>query len=235
MVSSPELYQLYYLCAFSSLGKPLISFLRKLGLNCTELQHNPAQGTVSTLLFFENVYLELFCFDDNSHLTQSAMTAEFNFFARVKWLEIGASPFGFGLCYLIDHNHFFTHVIEESRTKKTTVTEQPHEFLPINLAYPEEPICCLVPHYVAVRNRLNRVLATAEQNFTQSLGMRQLTRVKLKVSSGRIFTTPLLSLVAQNILDIEYGQHPLLELIFDNGDRQRRLDLRPLLPIVLKY
>ncbi|MDJ0690245.1 MAG: hypothetical protein QNJ41_17255 [Xenococcaceae cyanobacterium MO_188.B32] len=190
---------------------------------------------MSTLLFFENIYLELFCLDDNSHLAQSTMTTEFNFFARVNWLETGASPFGFGLCYLTDHDHFFTHIIEDSRTEKTQVTEQPHGFLPVNLAYPEEPICCVVPHYVAVRNRLSRVLATSEQNLTQSLGIRQLTRVKLKVSSESIFTTPLLSLVTQNILDIEYRQHPLLELIFDHGDRQRRLDLRPLLPIVLKY
>ena len=58
--SSSELYQIYYLFAFSAVGKQLISFLRKLGLNCTEPQSNPAQGTVSTLIFFENVYLEFF-------------------------------------------------------------------------------------------------------------------------------------------------------------------------------
>ena len=234
MISSPELYQIYYICVFSSLGRLLIPFLRKLGLNCTELQNNRAQGTVSTLLFFENIYLELFCLDDNSHLAQSTMTTEFNFFARVNWLETGASPFGFGLCYLTDRDRS-PYNIEESGTEETQVAEQPRGFLPINLAYPEEPICYVVPHYIAVRNRLNRVLATNEQNFTQTLGMRQLTRVKLKVSSGRIFTIPLLSLVAQNILDIEYRKLPFLELTFDNGDRQRRLDLRPLLPIVLKY
>ena len=234
MISSPELYQIYYICVFSSLGRSPIPFLRKLGINCTELQNNRVQGTVSTLLFFENIYLELFCLDDSSHLVQSTMTTEFNFFARVNWLETGASPFGFGLCYLTDRDNS-PYNIEESGTEETQVAEQPHGFLPVNLAYPEEPICCVVPHYVAVRNRLSRVLATSEQNLTQSLGIRQLTHVKLKVSSESIFTTPLLSLVTQNILDIEYRQQPLLELIFDHGDRQRRLDLRSLLPIVLKY
>ena len=51
---SPELDQIHYLFAFSTVGRPLIPFLRKLGLNCTAPQENPAQGTVSTVLFFEN-------------------------------------------------------------------------------------------------------------------------------------------------------------------------------------
>ncbi len=47
--------------------------------------------------------------------------------------------------------------------------------------------------------------------------------------------TSLLSLVAQNILNIEYKKHPLLELTFDNNNRQKCLDLRPLLPMILRY
>ena len=74
-----------------------------------------------------------------------------------------------------------------------------------------------------------------EPIVTQNLGMRQLTRVQVPVSGERIVTTSLLSLVAQNILDIEDKKHPLLELTFEDGNRQKCLDLRPLLPLVLKY
>ena len=209
--------------------------MRRLGLNCTEPQNNPAQKTVSTLIFFENVYLELFWFDENSHLAQSDMMTEFNFFPRVNWLETGSSPFGFGICYQTDQANFFTDTVEAGGTEQMQGYEQPLRLLPGNLANPEEPICYVVPHYVAARNRLKRVLAVAKQTLTQTLGMSQLTHVKLTVSSDRLFTTPLISLSAQNFLEIEYRKPPLLELTFDEGNQQRFLDLRPLMPIILRY
>ena len=233
--SLPELYQIYYLFAFSSVGNPLVLFLRKLGLNCTEPKNNPASRTVSTLIFFENVYLELFWFDDKIDLAQSDLTTEFNFPARVNWLETGASPFGFGLSYPTDNSNFPTSTVEARRTDQTQIPEQLSQFLSSNLANPKEPICYVVPNYVATRNRLDRVFTTIEQMVTQTLGMRQLTHVKLTVIRDCILTPPLASFFAQNLLEIEYGKHPLLELTFDNGNQKRFLDLIPLMPIVLRY
>ena len=239
---SPELYQLDYLVALSSLGRQLVPFLRKLGLNCTEPTKNPAQGTVSTLIFFENVYLELLCFDESGNLAQFDMNGEFNFLARVNWLETGASPFGFGLSYpATNYDNFETATVKEAETDKISIFS----------ANPEEPICYVVPNYVAIGNRLDRVFATVEQIAPQTMGMRQLTHVKLRVLSERVLasdpgeetspkdraslTAPLANLVAQNFLEIEYGKHPLLELTFDHGNQQGFLDLRPLISIVLRY
>ncbi len=233
--SSPELYQIYYLFAFSTVGRPLIGFLRKLGLNCTEPKNNPTHGTVSTLIFFENVYLELFWFEETSHLAQSDMATEFNFLARVNWLETGASPFGLGVSYATDNDNFVAAGVEAIGTHETPISQQLIRFCPINLANPEEPICYFAPDYEAKRNRLNRVLALAEEIMNPSLEMRKLTQVKLRVLSDRVLTTPLVSLSAQKLLDIEQRMHPLLELTFDYGNQQSLLDLRPLIPIVLRY
>ena len=249
--SSPELYQIYYLFAFSTVGRALIPFCRKLGLNCTEPKNHPTPGTVSTLIFFENVYLELFWFEETSHLAQSDINTEFNFLPRVNWLETGASPFGFGLSYATDNDNLVAATVEAIGTNETSISEQLLRFCPINLANPEEPICYFVSDYEAKRNRLNRVWATAEQIMNQTLGMRKLTHVKLRVISDqlslalraprsgslrdRALTTPLVSLCAQNILDIEPRKHPLLELTFDDHNQKRFLDLRPLIPIVLRY
>ena len=232
---SPEIYQIYYLFAFSAVGKQLIPFLRKLGLNCTEPQSNPAQGTVSTLIFFENVYLEIFWLEKASHLTQSEMMREFNFQARVNWLETGAVPFGFGLSYFTGNDNFLPSTVEAIGTDERSISEQLLEFCPINLSNPEEPICYLIPDYEAKRNRLNRVLATAEQIMNPSLEMRKLTHVKLRVISDFVITPPLIDLATQKLLEIEYRKHPLLELTFDDGNQKRFVDLRPLIPIVLRY
>ena len=235
MISSPELYRIYYIFVFSTVGRLLIPFLRRLGLNCTEPQYNRVQGIVSTLIFFDNIYLELFWLDENSHLAQSDLTTEFNFLARFNWLETGASPFGFALFYQTDNGNFLTSTVEAQGRDEVQISDELLRFLPSNLANPDEPICYFVPDYVATNNRLNRILTTTEQILAQTSGMSQLTHVKLRVSSDRLFTSPLASLSSQNFLDIEYRKYPLLELTFDDGNQQRCLDLRPLIPIILRY
>ena len=68
-----------------------------------------------------------------------------------------------------------------------------------------------------------------------SLEMSKLTHVKLRVITDCILATPLVSLGAQNLVDLEYKKHPLLELTFDDGNQNRFMDLRPWSPIVLRY
>ena len=242
--SSPEIYQIYYLFAFSAMGKKLLPFLRTLGLKCTEPQSNPAQGTVSTLIFFENVYLEIFWFEKASHLPQSEMMKEFHFQARVNWVTTGALPFGFGLSYSTrNHDNFVPTNFEASAKAEILISEPLLRFCPINLAKLEEPICYLVPDYEAQRNRLDRYSAIAqrqreliaEEFRNPDLGLRKLTQVKIRVISDHLITPPLLDLAAQNLLEIEYRKHPLLDLTFDDSNQKRFVDLRPLVPIILRY
>ena len=238
---SPESYKIYYLFAFSAVGKQLIPFLRTLGLKCTEPKENPAQGTVSTLIFFENVYLEIFWFEKASHLPQSEMMKEFHFQARVNWVTTGALPFGFGLFYSTrNHDNFVPTNFEASAKAEILISEPLLRFCPINLAKPEEPICYLVPDYEAQRNRLDRYSAIAQRQREEEfrnpdLGLRKLTQVKIRVISDHLITPPLIDLAAQNLLEIEYRKHPLLDLTFDDSNQKRFVDLRPLIPIILRY
>ena len=241
---SPDIYQIYYLFTFSAVGRQLIPFLRKLGLNCTEPNHNLAQGTFSTLIFFENVFLEIFWFESTSHLAESAMMREFNFQARVNWVATGASPFGFSLSYATtNQDNFVPAPVEVMLISESPTSAQLQSFCPINLANPEEPICYFVPDYDAKRNRLNRSLAItqcqreliAEEIRNPGLGMRKLTHLKIRVLGDRILTEPLIDLAAQKLLEIEYRKHPLLDLTFDHGNQKRFVDLRPLIPIILRY
>ena len=232
---SPDSYQIYYLFAFSAVGRQLISFLTKLGLNCTEPKSNPAQGRVSTLIFFENVYLEIVWFEEASHITQSEIMREFNFQPRVNWATTGASPFGFGLSYSTNHDNFVPATVEAIAKDEILMSKPLLGFCPINLAHPEEPICYCVTDYEAQRNRLNRYLAIAEEYRNPGLGMRKLTQVKIRVISDRLITPSSLDLATQKLLEIEYQKHPLLELTFDDGNQQKFVDLRPLIPIVLRF
>ena len=240
----PQLYQIHNIFAFSTVGRLLVPFLRELGLNCTEPLINQPQGIVSTLIFFENVYLELFWLEEKSHPASLNMAERFNFIARSNWLETGTSPFGFTLCHPTHNVNLGTSTVEARKTDRVPLSERLLPFPSEKLARLEEPICQVISDDVAIRDRLNRVLILPDHIVTQTLDMRKLTHVKLRVSSDKFFehgfadrtlTTPLLNLATQNILDIEYRKSPLLELTFDNGNQKRCLDLRPLMPIILRY
>ena len=233
--SFPRLYQIHHLFVFSSVGRLLVPFLRELGLNCTEPQSDRTQGIVSTLIFFENIYLELFWLEEKSYPAQLVMATEFNFTARANWLETGASPFGFSLCCPAENANLFTSTDEIINTDRAPLSGQLPQFPPEKLTRLEEPICKIISDDVAIRDRLNRVLTVSENIVAQPLGVNKLTHVKIRVSSNRTLTTPLIDLATQNILDIEYRKSPLLELTFDDGNQKRYLDLRPLIPIILRY
>ena len=246
--SFPQLYQIHNLFVFSTVGKLLVPFLRELGLNCTEPIINQSQGIVSTLIFFENVYLELFWLEEKSAPTELEMATEFNFIARTNWLQTGASPFGFSLCNLTDNADLSSSNVKVRKEARTTdrapLSEPLLRFSPEKLARLEEPICQIIADDVAIRDRLDKVLVFPECIVTQPLDMKKLTHVKLKVRSHKLFdhdiadhtlTTSLDNLAAQNILDLEYRKTPLLELTFDDGNQTRCLDLRPLIPLVFKY
>lgn len=232
---SPLPSQLYCVYAFSKVGEPLVSFLQGLGLNCSNPQNHQSQGVISTVIFFENVYLELYWFDEKNQPVQSDMTAEFNFIARANWQTTRASPFGLGLCYPADHPKLFNSTTKATKTKRSQRAKQLLPSLSGDLGNFKEVGYHIVSAREAAHRRANKVLATSEQIVHQSLGMRNLTHLKLKRSSDRDLSTTLLTLVQQNLITIEQERYPLLELIFDDGKQKSSLDLRPLMPIVLRY
>ena len=227
--------QIYYLFAFCKVGKPLVAFLRKLGLNCSNPQNNQEQGTVSTLIFFENVYLELFWIDEKSNLTQSEMMAEFNFMVRANWLTTGASPFGLSLSHPTENTNLSTFTIEAIKIAQKQQSEQLIRLLPSKSINFEEPICSIIPNYLATYERLKRFSAIPEQMRTQILDMRKLTQIKLKIKGDRNLSTSVHKLGNLSNLTIESSKFPLLEMIFDDHKQKKYLDLRPLLPIVMRY
>ncbi len=232
--SSPT-YQIHYLCVYSKEGVELISFLGGLGINCTEPQRNIIQGTISTLIFWKNIYLELLWFDEKSHRAFPGMTAEleFNLISRANWHKTKASPFSLGLEYQTENANLSISNIEVINKDRTLASE--NSFLPSNLVNFDEPIYYVFNGYEATKERLNRFLASSQQNVTQALGMEKLTHLKMRLSSDLPLSAPLLDFVQQNILEIEKSKYPLLELTFDDYRQKKSLDLRPLIPIVMKY
>ena len=250
--------QIFYILGFSSEGSTLVPFLRKLGLNCSEPQRDRLTGTSSTLISFENVDLELLWLDEKSKLEQFSLSNAFNFIARANWSKSGASPFGLGIYYpMNDANSFLP-------SQESKLEEPICQVIQDYVATEEKSskILSIVPDNSTLNNHwmveLDKELARREErknNFfsdwqviprsnltpkiepqlTQTLGMSKLTRAKLQISSNRPLSTFFLNLIRENILEIKQGEYPLLEMIFDDRQQQKSLDLRPMVPIVLRY
>ena len=99
------------------------------------------------------------------------------------------------------------------------------------------PALFVVPSYMArdsVANARRRAadpaLATASAH---PLGVHRLTRVRLTLPD-RSRSEAVAALARSGVLDVAPGTEPLLELTFDGGGRGRR-DLRPDLPLILRY
>lgn len=211
-----------------------VSALQEIGLQCShQVVKHLGQEIASTILFFENAYIELIWVDGEKIAERQAKQPGIAPLTRAHWQRTGASPFGIGLrCQPIPA------LFRRRRAKKCRIECMPKE-MPVrlaaeNLANLEEPLCFLVPEALAFTNWLDRSLETHQQLISHPLGIKKLTGVKITVDSNKELTHAVSLLQDNDIVTIERGSYPLLELTFDGGIAQKFFDARPILPICLK-
>lgn len=93
----------------------------------------------------------------------------------------------------------------------------------------------VVPDYIsigipAVRERLKERSKTSSHR----LGVSRLSNLKI-VTTGKKLTPTSELLTRSGIMKVERGKAPLVELTFDGGRQNKSINLRPQLPVVLKY
>jgi hypothetical protein len=181
-------------------------------------------GTASTAVMFRNAYLELLWVEDPHALRQVAPS-----FAHTLLGGADASPFGIGLRRAtdVDDLHFESisisaewlrggESIEVARRSNEGSTAPPIFVVPRYMGYPE----------------FKDQFAELQSN---SLGVRDVTRVRLH-GPGLSSAPPVLGeLDAPPFVEFVSGEEHLLELEFDERVRGRVLDLRPTLCLVIRY
>jgi hypothetical protein len=219
---------------------PQQSLLKELGLVCSDrLVHHPQQGTVSSLIFFENAYLELIWVENETAAEIYAMQSGIDFLARSCWRQTNTSPFGIALRQKSEvdiHSSEFGNNDSEHRTPNSELEERKSE-VGNN-------------HKVEIRNSeftaansinpLNEFLSFAADNLaaqTEPLcfmipdSLSLITIEKL----GNL-TAPVSMLLEDGVIEIEQNASPQLDLTFDDGNRRGYLDLTMIgIPISLKY
>lgn len=196
---------------------------QKLGLCCPDyIIQNVEQGTASNLVFFQNAYLELIWIEDVNIFEQHPIEISINIAARAFWQQTGASPFG--VCLRCKPN--------------LPNLENPHPFIFFtadNLSRTVEPACFFLPDLLTFTNQLASTSIIHKQLTSHPLGIKKLTDVMITVVSDEELSSTLNTLSTNGAVTVVRGRFPLLELTFDQGVKGKVLDVRPVLPIRLKY
>lgn len=220
-------------------GSPAVGLLQKSGLHTDgEVHKHVGQGTSSVVFMFENAYLELIWVDEPEVARQRSQEMGTDLLARVDWRRTGASPFGVGL-----HRRAGAGGDIPFPTKKYWAEwMKPDTFIAVaessvNL---KEPFYFVVPDYLAVppAEQLRQLFDARPEyrkKFTHALGVRRLTGVRVVGERAGALSGTASTLSKNGVVVIKRGKSPRAELTFDGGAQRKTLDLRPALPLILKY
>lgn len=215
-------------------GLEVVSILQDIGLNCpSTIVKSNSQGTLSKIFFFQNIYLAIVWPGDNSSQVLEQLQTGIDFSARANWQQTNASPFGIGLSR------------RQSNNSNLNINRDLIQDLVIdnNIYYSEqnqknilEPFVFLLPDHLSFRNISTLDFKQIKKFINHPLGIQKVTNVKVAVQKGKRRDSDIINTLKRyNVLTVDRDTEPLLELTFDRGIKEKVIDIRPLLPIIIKY
>ena len=178
------------------------------------------QGTANACAFFDNAYLELLSRHDDREL-QSELVRPLALWERIRWRQIGASPFGIAL---------------RGTDVERSVPTWPYEaaFLPPGHSIPivtrrnagHEPLVFLIPPTLPIRLRTPRAHHGRHRHVT-----------RVTVAGPRVSALPVdvSQRCAPGVLTLQPATEHHLELDWDGGRAGESRDFRPALPLVIRW
>lgn len=215
-------------------GAPEAAWLQKAGLQLQPETHpHIGQGTASKIFIFENLYLELIWIEDEQAAAKNAARSGIDMLHRARWRNSGASPFGVGLHRLpgVEGPLPFpvTNYWAEWMQPNTNI-----EFAQ-STSNTSEPMYFILPGYLSINTPgVPQRLKETVQSSPHALGVSRLTNLKIITTTRKLSATST-ELTRGGVLNVERGKKPLAELTFDGGKQNKSVDLRPTLPLVVKY
>jgi hypothetical protein len=219
----------FFICIESAIAA---STLADLGLTSTaDVLRRPQQGTASRSIFFENIYLELVWVEDAAAARCYALESGIDFQSRS---HDSGSPFGIIMRQSLEMSHRPFDLLPHQQTSDYSSTLI--NFAAANLQSPQEPLCFVVPDAVSLISLLDRTSPVHQRLLDHENGLKRLTQAKVTIDTTNQWTDSIKLLQQEQVIEVEQGGIPLLELSFDDRVQQKTLDLRWLkIPVVLNY
>jgi hypothetical protein len=212
--------------------------LERAGLRISpNVNHHDGQGTSSITVEFQNSYIELMWPDSKVSVAPGREAVVDKFRNRMLWRTSGWCPIGIGL-----HR---TSAANDPFPFPTWIVSMP--WMPADSGIEiltacddtKSPSLFVEPGALAVDEAKNR---EAIQNkspdaaiFQHPLGVQRITNVRL-VSPGPYQPVPAVTYLEKlGVVSVQPGKEWLLELTFDGGKQGKSKDLRPDLPLMIRY
>ena len=211
----------------ASAEAPEADRLVELGLIEGSRNVHAGQGTSNRRFFFHNAMLELLWVHDAAE-AQADPTVPARLWRR--WAERASGACPFGLCF---------------RPALPGGGDPPFGFWRYRPAYVPEGMSFAVgsnadvltePMLFSFDNvRPDRWPAGRRQPLDHPAGLRELTRIDLVSPYAAASSAELRAVVAAGLIGLRRGADYWIELAFDGGSQGERVDLRPALPLVLRW
>ncbi len=217
--------ELDHVVVFTSVDAPEAKTLEALGLQgFGGVTRHGDLGSASTSFFFSNlVYLELLWIHDEEAARRNFEPLTMNTIPRMHWRESGASPINLMLRRRqpggTDPPPFSVHSLQLPDGA----------FVGFNGEVAAEPCYGVVPEEMSFRGFRANIA-----DLPHPLGVKHLTGVVIAVQANSL--SPIARQLEENgLVKFETGSEPLVTLIFDNSAQGKAIDVRPTLPLALKY
>ena len=211
-------------------GAPERAALEQAGFQiAAKVNQHAGQGTASVTVELDNGFLELLYVDDAVSVAPGREAVKAQFAARAAWRTTGQSPFGIGVRRLAAAPAAFPF-----RTFRVTADWMPPGTFMEILTPREMPaaVRLFVPAVPSVGPDADPVEPSARIHPN---GVHRLTALRVVAPSADRLPPAARYLAERAPLTFDTGGAWLLEVQLDDGAQHARRDLRPALPVVIRY
>lgn len=228
--AAPPRVQFDHVWIMVSPNAPERAALERAGFQISkDVNHHEGQGTASITVEFENAYLELMWPDSTVPVAPGLERAAEKFRQRMLWRTSGWCPIGLG----------FRRTTLSNDALPFPTWSWTAEWMPkgsaMEMLTPRDdtrsPALFIEPRALTDTGEQ----ATRASLYRHPIGSRRITAVRLLSPKTYPPIASLKYLQKQHLLSIKQGDEWLLELTFDGGSKKKSKDLRPDLPLVVRY
>lgn len=216
-----------FLCV--STGAPEARRLLELGLTEGAPNRHPGQGTQCRRFFFQNAYLELLWVVDFKE-AQSEAVRRTGLYERWARREGGSSPIG--VCLRPGEQGGIQAPFGAWEYRP------PYLLDPLVIQIAKNSECRAEPFaaYLAFARRPDSYEPSRRQPLEHAAGLRAITSLKVGIRQDGPVSPELLA-IERHCPQVRFvaANEPLLEIGFDDEAQRRRADLRPALPLIIRW
>jgi hypothetical protein len=218
-------FELDRIFILTAVGAPAAERLIALGLAEGSRNVHPGQGTANRRFFFRNAMLELLWVHDESD-ARSEPIAPTRLWERSRHHQTGVSPFG--ICLRATD--------AASPLPFATWSYRP-PYLPPGLEIPVAETIAAEPMLFSIPfgGRPDGYPPARREPLDHPVGVREITALRVTLPGLDTPSDPLRAVERLAIARFIPGDEPLIEISFDSAPRSRTADLRPELPLMLRW